>query len=91
MSFLNNLPTELISNVCTSLDTADIAALRYSDRKLAMSKTDAFLGSFTSIEVSCSDAGLSRLEAIYIQPSYRRVQTKDSPIAQARRHSYLYI
>jgi hypothetical protein len=68
MSFLNNLPAELIDNICARLHTADIVALRHSDRKLAFSTTNFFLDALTSIKVSCSDAGLFRLKSMVSPP-----------------------
>jgi hypothetical protein len=64
MPSLNDLPTDLINNISMSLDRANILAMCYVDRTLASTTTDAFFRSFTHIGVSCSAAGLRRLEAL---------------------------
>jgi hypothetical protein len=64
MHSLDDLPTEFIKNVSTSLDCADILAMRHTDRSLPFTITDAFVRSFAHVTVSCSHSGLRRLEAL---------------------------
>jgi hypothetical protein len=64
MPSLDDLPTELINNVSTSLDCADILAMHYGDRKLSFATTDAFFRSLVHVTVSYSHSGLRRLEAL---------------------------
>jgi hypothetical protein len=64
MPSLDDLPTELINNVSTSLECADILAMHYADRKLSFATPDAFFRSFVHVTVSCSHSGLRRLEAL---------------------------
>ena len=65
MASITDLPTELTTSVCGSFDRADILSLRHTSRRLAVNSADAFENaSFDSITVTCSKAGLERLERL---------------------------
>jgi hypothetical protein len=66
---LIDLPTELITSICGSLDHADILSLRHSSRHLTVSSADAYEDApLDSITVTSSAAGLERLERLLTLP-----------------------
>ena len=50
--------------VCSNMSRADILSLRHTSRKVAAVSYDGFSETFDSITVTCSKAGLDRLEAL---------------------------
>lgn len=62
MANLSDLPREVIANICGSLTRNDTIALRHTDQQLATKTQDHFNDAFNSIVVTCSKAGLQRLE-----------------------------
>lgn len=68
MSKLNNLPQELTDSICESLTREDVIALRHTDRQLAKKTQGQFNNLFDSLTVTCSKAGLERLEQFVSDP-----------------------
>jgi hypothetical protein len=64
MASLGDLPVELMNAVCSNMSRADILSLRHTSRKVAAVSYDGFSQTFDSITVTCSKAGLDRLEAL---------------------------
>jgi hypothetical protein len=63
MPSLSDLPAELITSICGSLDHADIVLLRHTSRILATGSADGVRdASLDSTTVTFSKAGLERLE-----------------------------
>jgi hypothetical protein len=83
MPSLNDLPAELITPICGNLHHADIVSLRHTSRALATGSADGFRdASLDSITVTCSKAGLERLEFLMTTnaPAYVNVPERVNQI-----------
>ncbi|KAL1653712.1 hypothetical protein SLS61_003861 [Didymella pomorum] len=65
---LNDVPQELSDIVCESLTRDDFIALRHTDRQLVKKTQERFNHAFESLTVTCSKAGLGRLEKFVSDP-----------------------
>lgn len=65
---LNTLPQELVDFICDSCTRENIIALRHTDRQLAKKTQEQFNDAFDSLVVTCSKAGLERLEKFVADP-----------------------
>jgi len=70
MNKLNNLPQELVDPIFETLTPEDVIALRHTDRQLAKKTQERFNNAFNSLIVTCSKAGLERLEKFVNDPRY---------------------
>ncbi|KAF3033489.1 hypothetical protein E8E12_002310 [Didymella heteroderae] len=68
MNKLNSLPQELIDIICETLTREDVIALRHTGRQLAKRTQAKFNNAFESLIVTCSKAGLERLEKFVSDP-----------------------
>ncbi|KAF1926798.1 uncharacterized protein M421DRAFT_6706 [Didymella exigua CBS 183.55] len=68
MKKLNNLPQELFDLVCKYCPREAIIALRHTDRQLTETTREQFHNGFNSLIVTCSKAGLERLEKLTTDP-----------------------
>ena len=68
MNTLNILPQELADIVFEQLSHEDVIALRHTDRRLATKTQGCFNNAFESLTVTCSKAGLQRLEQFVSDP-----------------------
>jgi hypothetical protein len=68
MNNLNNLPQELVDLICESLSREDVIALRHTDRQLVKKTQENFNHAFESLTLTCSKAGLERLEKFVSDP-----------------------
>jgi hypothetical protein len=83
MPSLNDLPAELITPICGNLDHANIVSLRHTSRALATGSADGFRdASLDSITVTCTKAGLERLEFLMTinAPAYVNVPERVNQI-----------
>ncbi|KAF1364008.1 hypothetical protein EJ07DRAFT_172933 [Lizonia empirigonia] len=64
MAKLQDLPQELVDIICGSLTREGILALRHTNRQLANKTRVAFRNSYENVTVTCSAAGLLRLQKL---------------------------